>query len=483
MGSCSKFLEESSQDLLIPKSVKDYKEFLYGEGLNRNAVLHPYLDVMTDDVGDAIYTERNALNNDTREPVWSYYTWQAFPEVGKNNELTADVAWNEYYHKILISNIILKNIPEMSGTADEKDDLSAEAHFLRGWSYFMLANLYGKPYRAASAATDFCVPINTETGVEDKMPQRESVARIYEQIDSDIKTAIALFKASGLKKTIFRPNLATAYLMASRVALFTENYDECVKYADSVTMSTNATLADLNVMNLNPAQVSGQTPSYFFSISNPEILFSLGKYTNVTYRFDYKYKGALTPSDSLIKLYVQDKDLRAKQYFAYTNSTYRGKTYIVYEPRKVARTGATVFANNFRLSEAYLNKAEALARMDNVSEAQATLNELRSKRFATDYDYSLTLSGKEDAIAKAIDERRMELAFEGFRWFDLRRYGCPKIEHKYTGEPSSETYRLDAGSVSYILPLPKSERDRNLIIEKVNRPASNPVSPSGPSVP
>ena len=33
LGACSDFLEENSQDLMIPKSVKNYKEFLYGEGL------------------------------------------------------------------------------------------------------------------------------------------------------------------------------------------------------------------------------------------------------------------------------------------------------------------------------------------------------------------------------------------------------------------------------------------------------------------
>ena len=35
LSSCSNFLEESSQDLMIPKSVKDYKELFFGEGLHR----------------------------------------------------------------------------------------------------------------------------------------------------------------------------------------------------------------------------------------------------------------------------------------------------------------------------------------------------------------------------------------------------------------------------------------------------------------
>ena len=48
-SSCSDFLEEKSQDLIIPKSVKDYREFLFGEAYIRDETqIHTYLDIMTD---------------------------------------------------------------------------------------------------------------------------------------------------------------------------------------------------------------------------------------------------------------------------------------------------------------------------------------------------------------------------------------------------------------------------------------------------
>ena len=52
LSSCSNFLEESSQDLMIPKSVTDYKELFFGEVINNKEVLHPYLEYMTDEVSD-----------------------------------------------------------------------------------------------------------------------------------------------------------------------------------------------------------------------------------------------------------------------------------------------------------------------------------------------------------------------------------------------------------------------------------------------
>ena len=74
--ACSDFLEENSQDLMIPKSVKNYKELLYGEGLNNKVVLCEYLDVMTDDAEEIINTNRPAATSTDTRKFWSYYTWQ-----------------------------------------------------------------------------------------------------------------------------------------------------------------------------------------------------------------------------------------------------------------------------------------------------------------------------------------------------------------------------------------------------------------------
>ena len=124
LSSCSDFLEESSQDLMIPRSVKDYKELFFGEVMKTNEkdIPHPYLEYMTDDVKDQCYygTRPQVISNDFREYVWAYYTWQGNPEVGISNELTPDVAWTVYYHKILMTNIILDQLYTMNGTDMER---------------------------------------------------------------------------------------------------------------------------------------------------------------------------------------------------------------------------------------------------------------------------------------------------------------------------------------------------------------------------
>ena len=75
-SSCENFLEESSQDLIIPKTVKDYSEFLFGEGYIRdNTSIHTYLDIMTDDEVMAVVGHEigHVIHTDSKDAMKSAY--------------------------------------------------------------------------------------------------------------------------------------------------------------------------------------------------------------------------------------------------------------------------------------------------------------------------------------------------------------------------------------------------------------------------
>lgn len=449
---CSDFLEESSQDLMIPKTVKDYKEFLYGEGIDNNTVIHDYLDIMTDDTEE--WMSRGFLANDWRLPVWGYYTWQEDPEIGINNEMTADNAWDTYYHRILVTNVILNDVENIEGDKNEKYDLMAECYFIRAYSYFMLANLYGKPYiDAENAAKDPCVPINNEVSISDKMFGRATVADVYKHIESDLTQAVRYFRESNLEKSIFRPNLPTAYLLLSRVSLFQKKYQETINYADSVMKTTRAVLCDLNTYTKS---------DYFFSSLNPELLYSYGWSSISAFQESASYLGVLIPSKELMALYSED-DLRLTYYYAGSKKT---------KPLKWDKY-SNVYAHAFRISEVFLNRAEAYAELENVQSAISEINALREKRFSK--ESPIQAASKEEIIQKVREERRMELCFEGFRWFDLRRWDRPRIEHTYSSADdvnAYDIYVLEENSPSYTLPIPKKERDLNTVIERFERQKS-----------
>ena len=136
----------------------------------------------------------------------------------------------------------------------------------------------------------------------------------------------------------------------------------------------------------------------------------------------------------------------------------------------------------FRLAEIYLNRAEARAKQADVTGAVEDLNALRENRLIVpegenivDYLYneaSITTEGIVDVVLK---ERRIELAFEGHRIFDLLRNGKDVIRNywgfhldSYNGVPSGNEPGLDAPGVFFpvndphvIYPIPSSEISTN----------------------
>lgn len=67
-------------------------------------------------------------------------------------------------------------------------------------------------------------------------------------------------------------------------------------------------------------------------------------------------------------------------------------------------------------------------------EAITTMNALLEKRYDKGNIPSFSGLSGDDLIAKIREERRKELCYEGQRWFDLRRYGMPSIQHKWEGK-------------------------------------------------
>jgi hypothetical protein len=114
-----------------------------------------------------------------------------------------------------------------------------------------------------------------------------------------------------------------------------------------------------------------------------------------------------------------------------------------------------------RTAEAYLNRAEANVQLDNLSAALSDLNEIRRNRIVGYVDENIT--GKEELLNAIRNERRKEFCYEGFRWFDLRRYGMPSITHRYLRELGETvlTYTLKERDPMYTLPFPNSLLIRN----------------------
>jgi hypothetical protein len=140
-------------------------------------------------------------------------------------------------------------------------------------------------------------------------------------------------------------------------------------------------------------------------------------------------------------------------------------------PRKYRSSGSTGYHECWRTAEVYLNLAEAHARKASgvSSEAIGLLNRLRVCRIKSAQYRDLTaadFADKQQLVEFIWEERRRELCFEeAIRWWDLRRQGMPRIEHRLLlNNTEYETYVLEQGSPNYTLAIPRSESDYNDVI-------------------
>jgi hypothetical protein len=127
-----------------------------------------------------------------------------------------------------------------------------------------------------------------------------------------------------------------------------------------------------------------------------------------------------------------------------------------------AQTGT--FGRCLRLSEAYLNYAEAMAMLGGSGddEAAAAINALREKRFFEEDFEEETFKSNAELIQFIREERRRELCFEGHRWFDLRRWDMPAITHKWHDSKSQiSSYTLQKNDLMYTIPIPDEALQSN----------------------
>lgn len=393
--------------------------------------------------------------------------------------------WQTPYTRIKGCNVILDYMDDMEGDEALRAHVLGEAYALRGFYYFYLVNFFGLPYNYGNPEENPGVPLKLVSGVTDEHLQRNSVAECYNQIVEDLETGSRLMKEgreeAATMKT--RMNYLAGYALLSRVFLYMEDWDQVIAYADSVLQESNV-LYDLKT-----------TDGYgVYSMTNSEEVLWAGLCDWFTNANSHKY--AFTPSDELMALYHEDVDndvvdLRGD----YTNRSSVGRglnIYFVYGTERVYdATGNTLLytdrfvsytdkcgdydydiSGGIRLSEVYLNRAEAYIRRymqtNDVSDAEralADLNYLRQNRFAEGYvDKDLAdFATPQDLLDFCLRERRRELVEEGnHRWFDLRRLGMHEIRHVYVSEEEQETeYILQEADSRFVLPIPEAVKQRN----------------------
>ena len=469
LGACGDFLEEHSTKLAYVESCTDLEELLIGGGYLPNvkrlenspwslsvvgddAVYFPWIHVMDDDVTEFIVRSLGEYGGqDVGIQFSGFYCWQKNPFTNVNGTYKDDT-WRRLYERIGVLNVILGQVDHAASETEElRKRVKGEALFLRANYYFLLVNFYAKSYNRETAATDPGVPVKTTDYIEDKYYSRDPVAKVYEQIVSDLEEACV--NLIGIpRESVFQVSSAAAHALLGRVYLCMGEWEKAVVQCDSVQGYRLLSLVGRDV-----------TKSFLYEDS-PEMIFTQGSYCmSILMKKPNAILFCYQVSDSLVKLFDRE-DLRLSNFFEELKGDYSDYYGRLTAVRKVRDDKDKNISDNgvIRYAEVLLNKAEALAMSGRESEAIQLIGELRRNRF--NQPEPLNKTG-EKLIRFIREERRRELCFEGHRWFDLRRYAVsPKfpeeieIKHISHNQDATESgtfvlkkYSEDKG---WVLPIP-----------------------------
>ncbi len=356
------------------------------------------------------------------------------------------------YTVIQNANFILLNIDVLEDGAF-KNNVKGEALAVRALAHFDIARYFAKiPTQSSDAGASLAMPYVTLPDVN-ALPARITVTEYYTNLVLDLTEAVTLINADNGKfqmgKNAVNGILANVYLHMGK-------YPEAADAAGAVTAVVGARANFVGIWN------DTQTDDVIFNLQNDNA-------SNVTLGVPYNQtaggiKDEYVPDYAFFQQY-DAADIRKTAYFE--TSLFAGNNYNHVKKWYSSTTTTSlgvVDAKILRASEVQLIKAEALSEIGGQDvAARAALDAVRSKRYTGFTTGSEVGSALKVAIAK---ERRLELAFEGSRFSDLKRKGLAIERSDFghfadgTGVPAVQK-TLPVGDYRFQAPIPVGEMNLN----------------------
>lgn len=397
-------------------------------------------DVLSDNV---------ILNITGRQSLKSFYQWQYTGE-------GTYALFNGGYSIARRANAILENIDAFQD-GQFKNNAKGEALAIRAMTYFDMSRIYSKTYLNAGA-TDSTVAYVTST-IATNLPKKEPVKPFYDKVIADLVQASSLINVSN---GVGRLNKAAVDGLLSRVYLYKGDYTAAAAAATSALGTTpNVTSIANFPLIFRDASESG----VLFKIRNTTIDNSNTLGTNYYQTVGGGKRSEYVPDFDFFNSYAAN-DIRKSTYFETSAYNTVQQNHIIKYAGRTGQPAGVLDAKVIRTAEVLLNRAEARYRQtpSDVVGALSDLNLLKSNRYTGFVNVNLVGQALLDEILK---ERRFELAFEGDRFFDLKRRNLPVLRNPTKGERADGTgtppvfTTLSASDFKFQLPFPQAELNFN----------------------
>lgn len=427
----SAILEEDAM-----KSYQEAEQFLNGiyASMMSSALWSGYLTLVPDIQADLVYAIDGYSNQ--YGDIWQ---WNIRPT---NAEIEA--VYGSLYSVISKCNFFLERIDDVIKglTSDEHIEVmeyyKGEVYGIRALCYSELIKCFCNAYDPATAENELGVVIRTKYS-EPENPRRASLYDSYQFVVLDLQEAEKLLDAKNDYYGAFFMTYGAVCALRARVALQMQDWPAAIDYSsrvidhseDAYDLSSASTIYSGNMSYFDYMWAYDQGFEVIFQIGFTQTSLggALGScFLGFTNDYYYYYPDYV-PAQWALNLY-QDSDLRRDTYFATLQTGYdHGLAW----PLLTKYYGNQNFIQNMiyhvtmpkllRLSEQYLIRAEAYCRQatPNFSKASADMSTLRRARFASGGG-SISLTA-DNYIQQIADERVRELFMEGFRLWDMKRWG------------------------------------------------------------
>lgn len=346
--------------------------------------------------------------------------------------------WSQTYKIVYACNTALGIAKKVEDPTPEIYYYMGEATFLKAFVYHCLLRLYAVPYDPATAASEPGI-IFRDNEYDGENKARVSIQESYDEIIRLLEEAEDYFSKGSSSRSSDKAfgSLPAVYGLLSRVYLYMQDWDKCIEYSDKALGGKSTIPAsDFRLYFTNTA---GSAETIWCLKFTPDQDLGEASIAGMVYKSDKDGDWGLNWKDT--KTCWGEEGYSASLFDAmggYDSDEYNAdiRSCFVQPPHEqdglqlcgcmkpCGQDGSnTLYSPAYiRCAEMILNKAEAYAHKGDVTNALKFVNEIRSKRF-TEGDYTIASSAANtgNILDIVLKERRIEFAFEGVRFYDLRR--------------------------------------------------------------
>jgi len=362
-----------------------------------------------------------------------------------SSNASANALWGSIYRTIYAANFILERLPSVPGVTEaERNEVTATAHFLRGYAYFVGLYTYGG------------IPIVTGTDITaNRSVARGSASEVLALIQQDFEAA----SSDVLPDEPVNAGFVSTYAVKAaraRLALYLENWIEAEALTTEIIDSEQYVLTE---------SFSELVDTDFTDEAILEVGYTVNDDpgTDANFGLNDLFVGRreIIPSNEAVIALNSDEAGDRFTTLSFDLSELGGND----NGWSVAKYGTADEDNNniivFRLGEMYLIRAEARAQQNKLFGSNSALEDINILR--TRANAAVALGSSQEQVLQVIERERLyELAYEGHRWYDLVRTGRANTVMSAFNSNWRETFEL--------WPIPLREMQNNPLLSGAQNP-------------